>query len=209
MFIELKVGIIMKEYYEFFTPIQNSIIIKRSEFITNLVRVTSEKEIEEKLKAYKKQYYDATHNCYAYIIGTKLDEKYKCSDDGEPSKTAGAPILDSLQKNNLTNCLCVVTRYFGGIKLGAGGLVRAYSESASEAIKQINDLQKIIEKTTITFNIAYDLVNQVLKAISNYTIISKDFLMDVRIKVELPKDDLLSLKDTLINLTNGKITFSE
>lgn len=196
----------MDKYYCFKTPVTNSITIKRSEFITNLIPVTSEQEIEEHLKNLRKKYYDATHNCYAYILGTNNEIKYKASDDGEPSRTAGVPILDSLQKNNLTNCLCVVTRYFGGIKLGAGGLVRAYSESASSAISLITDLEEIIEKTKITIALSYDLTNTVLKQMSSYTLIDKNFLNDVVLTYELPKEKKDEVIANLINSTNGKIS---
>ena len=196
----------MDKYYCFKTPVTNSIIIKRSEFITNLIPVTSEQEIEELLKNLRKKYYDATHNCYAYILGTNNEIKYKASDDGEPSRTAGVPILDSLQKNNLTNCLCVVTRYFGGIKLGAGGLVRAYSESASSAISLITDLEEIIEKTKITITLSYDLTNTVLKQMNSYTLIDKNFLNDVVLTYELPKEKKDEVIANLINSTNGKIS---
>lgn len=196
----------MDKYYCFKTLVTNSITIKRSEFITNLIPVTSEQEIEEHLKNLRKKYYDATHNCYAYILGTNNEIKYKASDDGEPSRTAGVPILDSLQKNNLTNCLCVVTRYFGGIKLGAGGLVRAYSESASSAISLITDLEEIIEKTKITITLSYDLTNTVLKQMSSYTLIDKNFLNDVVLTYELPKEKKDEVIANLINSTNGKIS---
>ena len=196
----------MDKYYCFKTPVTNSITIKRSEFITNLIPVTSEQEIEEHLKNLRKKYYDATHNCYAYILGTNNEIKYKASDDGEPSRTAGVPILDSLQKNNLTNCLCVVTRYFGGIKLGAGGLVRAYSESSSSAISLITDLEEIIEKTKITITLSYDLTNTVLKQMNSYTLIDKNFLNDVVLTYELPKEKKDEVIANLINSTNGKIS---
>ena len=196
----------MDKYYCFKTPVTNSITIKRSEFITNLIPVTSEQEIEEHLKNLRKKYYDATHNCYAYILETNNEIKYKASDDGEPSRTAGVPILDSLQKNNLTNCLCVVTRYFGGIKLGAGGLVRAYSESASSAISLITDLEEIIEKTKITITLSYDLTNTVLKQMNSYTLIDKNFLNDVVLTYELPKEKKDEVIANLINSTNGKIS---
>ena len=99
------------------------------------------------LKEIRKKHYDATHNCYAYIIKDNDQTLIKSSDDGEPGGTAGVVIYEVLKKNNLTNIICIVTRYFGGIKLGAGGLVRAYSQSTAEAIKQISNLVKIEEKT--------------------------------------------------------------
>ena len=115
------------------------IIVKKSRFIANAVQVNSKEEAEEKIKEFKKKYYDARHNCYAYIV----DNFEKCSDDGEPSKTAGAPILDVLKKKELSNILVVVTRYFGGILLGTGGLVRAYTKAVQDAIDTAEIVNKI------------------------------------------------------------------
>lgn len=104
--------------------------INKSIFITKLIKVNSLEQIKLELQAVKKEYKDATHYCYGYII----DNYQKSSDDSEPSGTAGIPIMDVLLKNNLTNILCIVIRYFGGIKLGSGGLIRAYSKSVTTAI---------------------------------------------------------------------------
>ena len=114
------------------------IVEKKSKFIANLFYIQSEEEAEEIIKNMKKKYYDARHNCYAYTVLTKKGTLNKSSDDGEPSGTAGAPMLNILQKNEIVNVLVVVTRYFGGILLGTGGLVRAYSEALTEAINKTN-----------------------------------------------------------------------
>ncbi len=106
------------------------IIEKKSKFIATLYEANSKEEAERILQDTRKKYYDAKHNCYAYII-QKIE---KCSDDGEPSGTAGAPLLSLLKSANLTNIIIIVTRYFGGILLGTGGLVRAYTEVAQKAI---------------------------------------------------------------------------
>lgn len=108
---------------------------KRSKFIANIYYVESANEAEEMIKQVKKKYYDARHNCFAYIVDEENKVK-KFSDDGEPSGTAGSPILNVLEKNELCNVLVVVTRYFGGILLGAGGLVRAYTEAATKAVEK-------------------------------------------------------------------------
>ena len=115
------------------------IVEKKSKFIANVFPVNSKEEAENRINEMKKKYYDARHNCYGYIV----DNFEKCSDDGEPSKTAGAPILDILKKKNLQNILVVVTRYFGGILLGTGGLVRAYSKAAQDAIDKLEIVNKI------------------------------------------------------------------
>ncbi len=116
--------------------VQAEIIEKKSKFIANLIYVQTQEQAEEELNKIRKKYYDAKHNCFAYRITTQAGIINKSSDDGEPSKTAGAPILNIITKNELTNVLVVVTRYFGGILLGTGGLVRAYSQSTQEAIKR-------------------------------------------------------------------------
>ena len=113
--------------------IESTIIIDKSKFITSLFPVETVEEANIILATTRKKYYDATHNCYAYILDNGMVQK--CSDDGEPSKTAGFPMLDVLKKNDVTNVLAITTRYFGGIKLGAGGLIRAYSTSVSTALK--------------------------------------------------------------------------
>lgn len=121
---------------------------KKSKFIANLIKVNTKEEAEKCIQTLKKQYYDARHNCIAYRV--LEDEKIieKSSDDGEPSGTAGAPMLNILQKNNLCNVLIVVTRYFGGILLGTGGLVRAYSDALDYAIKK-----STIEKQVVGFEL--------------------------------------------------------
>lgn len=112
------------------------IIEKKSRFIANLFYVETPQEAENKIKQIKKKYYDAKHNCFAYITLNENGIQKKCSDDGEPSGTAGAPMLEILEKQSIYNVVVIVTRYFGGILLGTGGLVRAYSDSLKEAIKK-------------------------------------------------------------------------
>lgn len=122
--------------------IQTEIVEKKSKFIANLFPVGSVNEAEEIIRNIKKKYHDARHNCMAYRIVEDNQIIEKSSDDGEPSGTAGAPMLNILQKNNLGNILIIVTRYFGGILLGTGGLVRAYSNSLLKAIEQSLLIQK-------------------------------------------------------------------
>ena len=116
-------------------PFHKETEIKKSIFIAHLVPVTSEEEARQSLEGFRKQYKDATHNCYAWRIGTERVLE-KSGDDGEPQGTAGHPMLHVLQMQKLTNVLAVVTRYFGGIKLGAGGLTRAYSGSLADAVRE-------------------------------------------------------------------------
>lgn len=109
---------------------------KRSRFIASIYYVETVEEAEEAIKQTKKKYYDAKHNCFAYIINEKENILKRFSDDGEPNGTAGSPILNVLERNNLCNVLIVVTRYFGGILLGTGGLVRAYTEAATKSVEK-------------------------------------------------------------------------
>ena len=131
----------MKEAY--FTIYQNGehqIEIKKSKFICHLFRIENEEQAKEYIAKIKKEHYKANHNCSAYMLGENF-EIQRSSDDGEPSGTAGVPMLEVLKKNQLQNTLAIVTRYLGGIKLGAGGLIRAYSTSVSEALKEIGIVQ--------------------------------------------------------------------
>ncbi|MBQ8417547.1 MAG: YigZ family protein [Phascolarctobacterium sp.] len=130
---------------------RQEIVIEKSRFICTLKKVQSEAEAQEFIKAIKKEFWDATHNCSAYIVDEMAQ---RSSDDGEPSGTAGLPMLEVLRKNKLTNTAAVVTRYFGGIKLGAGGLVRAYTNSVAEAVKATGIAQKVLVSK---FSFVYDL----------------------------------------------------
>lgn len=124
--------------------VETEIIVKKSKFICNLIKVESQKEAEECIKKIKKKYYDARHNCVSYRVIEDEQIVEKSSDDGEPSGTAGGPMLNILQKNNLCNVLVIVTRYFGGILLGTGGLVRAYSDATFEAINLAEKIEECI-----------------------------------------------------------------
>ena len=126
----------MKEFITIAESVQSEITEKKSKFIANLFYVENSEEAEKIIKEIKRKYFDARHNCIAYRVIENGNVIEKSSDDGEPSGTAGAPMLNILQKNNLANVLIIVTRYFGGILLGTGGLVRAYSDSLKEAIKK-------------------------------------------------------------------------
>lgn len=138
---------------------QKEIVIEKSRFICTLKKVATEQEAQDFIKAMKKTYWDATHNCSAYIVN---DLAQRSSDDGEPSGTAGIPMLEVLRKNSLEGTAAVVTRYFGGIKLGAGGLVRAYSGSVAGALKECGLAEKILMSY---FSFTYD-VNSVGKILN-------------------------------------------
>ncbi len=132
----------MKEFITIAESVQSEITEKKSKFIANLFYVENSEEAEKIIKEIKRKYFDARHNCIAYRVIENGNVIEKSSDDGEPSGTAGAPMLNILQKNNLANVLIIVTRYFGGILLGTGGLVRAYSTSLLQAIDKCSIIKK-------------------------------------------------------------------
>ena len=166
--------------------------VKKSKFIANIIKITDEQDAKEKLDQIRKKYSDARHNCYAYIVydnesKTKIE---KSSDDREPSGTAGIPILTLLQKNNLVNVLIVVTRYFGGILLGTGGLVRAYTDSSKQAL----EAAKIIELQygeILEYCIEYDEF-EYFKYIcekNNIEIINTEYTNNIKEIIKLKEED--------------------
>ncbi len=180
-------------------------IEKKSKFICHLFYVTSADEVSEIIKAEKKKYYDAKHHCFAYVMGEDGAD-IKCSDDGEPSGTAGRPMLDILQKEGLTDILCVCTRYFGGTLLGTGGLVRAYSAALKDAFDKStfkNETKAVIVKYKYAYNfdarISSYLRDKDIKVLEN------DYSDAVEITIVLQKDIYSAVDADLLNITNGKL----
>ena len=163
----------------------NEIVIKNSRFITLLIEISDNSDINSIFEEVKLQYPKATHYCYAYITKTFK----KSSDDGEPGGTAGMPMLNVLEKENMINTLAITIRYFGGIKLGAGGLVRAYSKSVREAIISSNIID-IQEGYLIQLSVSYDEQKNLEYALRNYLIIEKEYLEQVIYKILIPKTDI-------------------
>ena len=174
----------------------NEIVIKNSRFITLLIKINSEEEIKDIIQKVKITYHDATHYCYVYII----ENINKSSDDGEPAGTAGIPMLNALLKNNLTNILAITVRYFGGIKLGAGGLIRAYTKSLTETIKnsKIVEIEKGLE---IKIIINYDMQKSLDYLLKDYEIISKSYQEQITYIVKVP----VSFLDKLNNYNTEKV----
>ena len=175
--------------------INNKIIINKSEFICELIKINDYTKVEEELKLLRNKYKDATHYCYAYII----DDKKKSSDDGEPGGTAGVPIMESLNKKDLNNILCVVIRYFGGIKLGAGGLIRAYRKAVNDCLEKC-ELIDLINGYYIELEIPYEKqkdLEYLLK--DNY---QKEYKENVLYKIECTKEikEILEQKYIFINI---------
>ena len=133
---------------------------KGSKFLSFAIPVTSIEEVKGIIQEYKKTYFDARHVCYAYMLGANREE-FRANDDGEPSGTAGKPILGQINSNELTNILIIVVRYFGGVLLGTGGLITAYKEAAADALNNCNVIEKIV-KTEITLRFDYLLMNDIM-----------------------------------------------
>jgi len=178
-------------------------IINKSRFITYLDFVSNEDEAKAKLEEIRTKQSDATHNCYSYIIG-KTGNIAKFSDDKEPNGTAGVVIFDVLKKNNLTNILAIVTRYFGGIKLGAGGLIRAYSSSVSMALEGV-ERQEIIEYSIFSIICDYNLLGVVEKQIEGYEILSKEFNQKVNISIKVPTTKVPILQTKIIDVSKNQV----
>lgn len=173
---------------------------KMSKFISFAEPVQSADEAKAVIKKYQNQYHDARHVCWAYMIGTERNE-YLSSDNGEPSGTAGKPILGQINSFELTNIVIVVVRYFGGIKLGTSGLIVAYREAAAEAIKA-GEILECHEQTTLTFTFAYLGMNDVMKVIKSedLRILSQDFDNCCTMTVQLDADKAEPLKKRLTDL---------
>ena len=176
--------------------IENITIVNKSKFITNLFSVDNIDDVDKYMSIIKNKYKDATHHCYAYII----DNIKRFNDDGEPSGTAGMPILDILEKNDLNHILCIVTRYFGGIKLGASGLLRAYSNSVKNAINSTSTLE-LIDGFMVEISFEYSHVKEIDKLLENFEIINKSFDNSITYTALVDKNIL----DKLENISNLKI----
>ena len=183
------------------------LIINKSTFITYLKNVTTPEDAKDYITYIKLMHPDATHHVTAFTVG-KTGEHGHSSDDGEPSGTAGLPVLDVFRKNDITNVVCVVVRYFGGIKLGAGGLIRAYSKSASSALASIQ-IVPIVEYTTFVATFDYSLYDLLENRLKNYEILEKSFSNQVTITVKVHKDECDMVINHLAAITNGLIKIKE
>lgn len=183
--------------------------IKKSRFICHIKRVTTEDEAREFINTIKKEHYKATHNCSAFILGERSEMK-RSSDDGEPSGTAGVPMLGVLENHQLTNVCAVVTRYFGGIKLGAGGLIRAYAGSVALAIKEIGSVH-IKEQLGLRLTLSYSQYQELPNFLKAKQLQEQDtaFTDQVQTTIFVDKDDKDSVIESLIELFNGKIDIVE
>lgn len=179
---------------------------KKSRFIAYIAYVTTEEDAQNFVSQIKKKHYDARHNVYAYILNSG-GKKY--SDDGEPSKTAGYPILEMLENEGVTDVVCVVTRYFGGTLLGTGGLIRAYTKSAKDCLEKAGVKKMILcDVLSLTFDYAYlSKIEHMLKT-ENLVTKDKTFLENVTLTVISPKDKTGALRENILNEFAGAVNFA-
>lgn len=199
----------MKEtYYTISQDGQNQIEIKKSKFICHLFRIDNEEQAREYINQIKKEHYKANHNCSAYLLGENF-EIQRSSDDGEPSGTAGVPILEVLKKNELQNTLAIVTRYFGGIKLGAGGLIRAYSTSVSEALDKIGIVEGKLQQI-LAITISYPQLGKLQNYLENeqITIQEINYLENITVKVAIDIKEIEIFIASIIDLFNSQVTIT-
>jgi len=177
---------------------------KRSKFTGRLWHVETAEDAVAKIKEMREKYWDATHNCYAYILREGNVMRY--SDDGEPQGTAGMPILEVLRHENLTDCVCVVTRYFGGVLLGAGGLVRAYTQGAVVALKAAQVVE-MLPSCQYLCEVAYPLWDKVQYALKSLPVqlLNSEFTTAVGFTLLIRQTDAQSVLDTLTRVTDGRI----
>lgn len=183
--------------------------IKKSKFICHVKRVSSEEEARDFINAIKKEHYKATHNCSAFIIGEQSDIK-RTSDDGEPSGTAGVPMLGVLENHRITNSCVVVTRYFGGIKLGAGGLIRAYAGSVAQAVREIG-LVEIKEQVVLGITLTYSQYQEFANFLKDHQLAEQDptFTDQVMTTIFVDKENTNSITAALVELYNGKVIIED
>ncbi|MCD8263094.1 MAG: YigZ family protein [Tannerellaceae bacterium] len=176
---------------------------KRSRFLSYAIPVRTVEEVKEHIDKYRKQYYDSRHVCWAYMLGA--DRKtFRANDDGEPSSTAGKPILGQINSNELTDILIVVIRYFGGIELGTSGLIMAYRTAAAEAIAAAEIEERTVdEEITVAFE--YPYLNGIMRIVKedNPTIVSQRFEMDCEMTLRIRQGEAERLKNRLLKVESA------
>ncbi|MDR3060701.1 MAG: IMPACT family protein [Dysgonamonadaceae bacterium] len=178
---------------------------QRSKFISYAIPVRTPEEVKEQVDACRKQYYDARHVCWAYMLGQERTD-FRVNDDGEPSSTAGKPILGVINSNRLTDILIIVIRYFGGVKLGTGGLIVAYRSAAQDAVTNAEIIEKTVDED-ITVIFKYPFLNGIMKIVKddNPQIIAQQFDMDCKITLRIRKSEAEKLKSRLLKVETTQI----
>lgn len=176
------------------TPAEGFYSEKRSKFLAFAFHVTSEEEVKQYVAEFRKKYYDARHVCWAYMLGADRTD-FRANDDGEPSSTAGKPILGQINKNELTDILIIVVRYYGGVNLGTSGLIVAYRTAAAEAIANAEIVSQFVEEEVV-FDFPYIMMNDVMKIIKDMSprIISQTYDNTCEMKLSIRKSEAPILK---------------
>jgi uncharacterized YigZ family protein len=199
----------LSRYYTVKTLGEHEINIQKSRFIAHTNRAETELEAQEFIQAIKKNHWNATHNCSAYLIG-EHDHIQKANDDGEPSGTAGVPILEVLKKRKLKDTVVVITRYFGGIKLGAGGLIRAYGKATSEGLDAVGIVERRLSQI-IFVKIDYTWLGKIEKELraSEFTIKEIHYLDVVEVETFVDESQVQNFMEWMVELTNGQCTLTK
>ena len=181
-------------------PAEGEYSEKRSKFLAFAIPVTSVEEVKEHLAFYQKKYFDARHCCYAYVLGADR-LTFRANDNGEPSGTAGKPILGQLNSNELTDVLVVVVRYFGGIKLGTSGLIVAYREATADALSRAEVIEKTVDEE-ITFSFEYPFMNGVMRIVKEEepAIVSQSYDNDCVMTLRIRKSRMDRLRERLMKV---------
>lgn len=179
------------------SPSEGTYTEKRSKFLAFAFPVSSVDEVKQLVADYQKKYYDARHVCYAYMLGAERKE-FRANDNGEPSGTAGKPILGQINSNELTDILIIVVRYFGGVKLGTSGLIVAYRQAAAEAITSAEIIEKTVDED-VTFFFEYPFMNDVMRIVKeeNPQIVAQGFDNDCSMTLRIRKDSMPRLRARL------------
>lgn len=196
----------MNDIYKTITDTSKAIYTeKRSKFIAYAIPVTSVDEVKSEIDKLRKEYYDARHVCWAYMLGAERKE-FRANDDGEPSGTAGKPILGQINSNELTDILIAVVRYFGGIKLGTSGLIVAYREAAAEVITEAETIEKTVN-CRISFGFEYPFMNDIMKIVKDLepTIVAQTYDMDCLMTLEIRKTQFEELRNRLEKVESFRI----
>lgn len=199
----------MKEYFITSEEGRGEVVEKKSRFIGQVIPIESEEEAIETIESLKKEYWDARHNCYAFVVGAN-NEVQRFSDDGEPQGTAGKPILEVLLNKNVHNTLILVTRYFGGTLLGTGGLIRAYGQAAIEGLKDA-EIMKVSDGVSFELSVDYESIGKIKYNMVQFGVgdAEEDYGEGVALKIQMKKDDFDAFKTSVIDATSGKAEFSD
>jgi len=190
----------MDSFHTVTTPTEGIYKEKGSKFLAFSMPVENSEQVKELVKTFKKDYYDARHVCYAYMLGAERKE-WRANDDGEPSGTAGRPILGQINTRELTNILVIVVRYFGGILLGTGGLTVAYKEAAADALNQAEIIEKTVD-CEMTIHFEYSIMNSVMRIVkeTNALILDQGYENDCFMKLSIRKQEEEFLKGKLLKI---------